>query len=57
MFVDGTDTDGDSQIDVVDTDDDNDGLLDAMDPLPLTGKFNLNGQFKGSSVRDSISLP
>ncbi len=52
-YIDGTDTDGDGQIDAVDADDDSDGLPDAMDPLPLSARFNLNGSFKGSAVRES----
>lgn len=52
-YIDGTDTDNDGQINVVDPDDDNDGLPDAMDPLPLSVKFNLQGQYKGSVIRDT----
>ena len=40
-YIDGTDTDTDGQINVVDPDDDNDGTPDTMDPLPLSPKFEL----------------
>jgi hypothetical protein len=37
-----------------DTDDDNDGLPDVMDPLPLQATFNLDAPYKGSGTRESV---
>lgn len=56
VYADGTDTDGDGQRDAIDADDDNDGLPDAMDPLPLQAKFNLSAPYKGSQLRDANAL-
>jgi hypothetical protein len=39
-----------------DPDDDNDGLPDVMDPLPLQAKFNRDANYKGSQVRDGSSV-
>ena len=41
---------------VEDTDDDNDGLPDVMDPLPLQAKFNRDANYKGAQVRDSSAV-
>jgi hypothetical protein len=41
---------------VDDLDDDNDGLPDVMDPLPLQAKFNLNAPYKGSQVLDKSAM-
>ena len=46
-------TDSDAEGDACDADDDNDGLLDVMDPLPLQAKFNRDANYKGSQVQDS----
>ena len=50
-------TDGDTQGDACDSDDDNDGLPDGMDPLPLQAKFNRDASFKGSGVTEQQSVP
>jgi hypothetical protein len=50
-------TDGDAQGNACDPDDDNDGLPDVMDPLPLQVKFNRDATYKGSQVRDEVTIP
>lgn len=55
--ADQLDTDGDAQGNACDTDDDNDGTPDVMDPLPLQVKFNRDGNYRGSTVTDQSAVP
>lgn len=50
-------SDGDSQGNACDADDDNDGLPDYMDPLPLQATFNRDAAYKGSRVQEGVSVP
>ncbi len=50
------DTDNDGINNGPDTDDDNDGIPDVMDPLPLQARFNLEANYKGSSLNDKTSV-
>lgn len=52
IYVDGADLDGDNIVNALDTDNDNDGIPDAMDPLPLQPGFNLDGIYRGTAVRE-----
>ena len=51
------DTDSDGTGNNADPDDDNDGLPDVMDPLPLQVKFNLDSHYQGNTVQDSTTVP
>ena len=54
------DTDGDAQGDACDTDDDNDGVPDYLDPEPLnpanSSVWPLNNHYQGSAVNESQTV-
>jgi hypothetical protein len=50
------DTDGDGTGNNADTDDDSDGVPDAFDSTPLGQAMPLDGSYKGSVIREAVSL-